>query len=297
MNTDSNSSQSKAAFDREYFEQECYHAYQLDWMISHGHSLKSYSYGLAHSEEDMALSGNAFQQMDQRMDAFEDVGFDGSIYVCKDEFLQAEYLDADYMYHLLSLMPDSEVRRSKWQQYTGQLFEEEHLEVQTTAGGLRAYKTSDPGEPGICVMLTPAGACDGDEIDTAYVSVIEDELYTTPEFNERPVDVVVRAYGNPCIEDYTYRAVIRREDVTEALEIPVTWDELCVFADGEPCGSRKLKAKDTARGNVGSLAKALGLPDPEKAEIPEEAIEDICQRHKVTFDTYGNILSYKGGVL
>lgn len=35
------------------------------------------------------------------------------------------------------------------------------------------------------------------------------------------------------------------------------------------------------------------LPDPEKAEIPEEIIDDICDRYDIRFDWSGNIVSFR----
>ncbi len=88
-------------------------------------------------------------------------------------------------------------------------------EVHTSAGVLRAYKSADPGQPGICVMLQPAGYnC---EIDMSYVSVYENSDYKT-EQNERPVDVSIMTYSDVYTEDYTSKNIIRREFIVEALK-------------------------------------------------------------------------------
>lgn len=92
---------------------------------------------------------------------------------------------------------------------------EEKLEVMTSAGVIRAYKSCDPGQPGICVMFQPAGY--NYEIDMSYVSVFEDEDYRTKD-NEREVDVVIYTYGDCHTEDYTSKDIIRREDIMEALD-------------------------------------------------------------------------------
>lgn len=90
------------------------------------------------------------------------------------------------------------------------------LEVPTTAGVLRAYKSPDPGMPGICIMLQPAGYdC---EIDMSFVSVYENKEYKTDD-NERDVDVVIMTFGSIYTEDYTGKDIIRREDVIEALKM------------------------------------------------------------------------------
>ena len=93
---------------------------------------------------------------------------------------------------------------------------EEVIEVKTKAGILRAYKSCDPGQPGICVMFQPNG-CDG-EIDMSYVCVYEDEEYQTKD-KERDCDVVIFTYGDCHTEDYTRKDIIRREDIVQALEL------------------------------------------------------------------------------
>lgn len=85
--------------------------------------------------------------------------------------------------------------------------------VPTSAGVLKAYPCTDPDQPGISVMLQPAGF--EDEIDAAFVSV-----YENPEFageGERPVDVAIMCYGDARTEDYTHKEVIKREDILEGL--------------------------------------------------------------------------------
>jgi len=90
----------------------------------------------------------------------------------------------------------------------------EMIGVNTSAGVLRAYKSADPGQPGICVVLQPKGYdC---EIDMSYVSVYEDPEYKT-YMNEEPEDVSIMTYGNPYNEDYTDKVMIRRNDVVNAL--------------------------------------------------------------------------------
>ena len=90
------------------------------------------------------------------------------------------------------------------------------IEVKTTAGILRAYKSKDPGQPGIYVVLQPNGS--DAEIDMSYVCVYEEPLYRTWD-NERDEDVVIMTYGDCYQEDYTRKDIIRRADLVEALEI------------------------------------------------------------------------------
>lgn len=91
-----------------------------------------------------------------------------------------------------------------------------HLTVHTTAGVLRAYKSTDPGQPGIAIMLQPAGY--KEEVDMSYVSVYEDPEHRTRD-EERPVDVAIYTYGNIYTEDETSKNIIRREDVIQALAL------------------------------------------------------------------------------
>ena len=92
---------------------------------------------------------------------------------------------------------------------------EEKLEVMTTAGVLKAYKSCDPGQPGICVMLKPAGY--DVEVDLSYISVYEDEEYRTKDHEEN-TDVCIMTYADIYSEDYTSKNMIRRKDVVSALK-------------------------------------------------------------------------------
>ena len=105
---------------QEEFKQACYEAYQLDWMLSHGYSLNDFLHGIAEAEEEARYSGEfptggTLDVYDSLRNDFEDQGFNGSLDVCKDEFLNAEFKDPMYMKHLIDCMRDSEAR---WKQYT-----------------------------------------------------------------------------------------------------------------------------------------------------------------------------------
>ncbi len=204
------------------FEQKCYEAYKLDWMISHGYTLKDYLDALINEDEEARAAEN-YPEGDTR-DIFEclDASFEyetgfpgGTIWACKDEFLGAEFKDPDYMLHLISMMPNSK----EMEQFYRVMYSVSHwapkAEVFTTAGVIRAYESFDPDQPGICVMLQPAGY--EDEIDVAYVTVYENSEFATGT-NERPEDVVIFSYGDATTEDYTVKEIIRREDVIAALE-------------------------------------------------------------------------------
>lgn len=73
--------------------EKAYEKYQLDWMIQHGYSIS-----------------DLFQIMDNLQkegseDVFHDFlerGFGGEIFACMEEFLDAEYLDTEFMRYLLN---------------------------------------------------------------------------------------------------------------------------------------------------------------------------------------------------
>ncbi len=103
----------------EEFLKKCYEAYQLDWMLSQGYSLNDYLKVLAEAEAsfepDEYPEGTAediAKDIHQRFE--EDFGFGGSLWVCFEEFLGAEFLDKDYMEHLLQLMPASEKMKEQY---------------------------------------------------------------------------------------------------------------------------------------------------------------------------------------
>ncbi len=102
------------------FQDLCYEAYKLEWMLSHGYNLEDYVEGLASVADDYlysddeCLEGSNFDQFTTLAFEFEcEKGFmSGSMWVCRDEFLGAEFLDPDYMDHLFTLIdPLGEKRR------------------------------------------------------------------------------------------------------------------------------------------------------------------------------------------
>lgn len=88
------------------------------------------------------------------------------------------------------------------------------MRVETAAGTIKVYKNTDPGAPGVAVMLQPKGF--DYEIDLAFVEVKENPAYRVD--GEGDGDVSVYMYGDPHTEDFTMKAVIKRNDVLEALE-------------------------------------------------------------------------------
>lgn len=100
--------------EKEEFENKCYEAYKLRWMLSMGWSLKEAFGTLANLaaetvEEDpteMSVTDgeSTLKLFDDTRTAFlDEAGFCGELWVCKDEFLNAEFLDRDYMYSLFKL--------------------------------------------------------------------------------------------------------------------------------------------------------------------------------------------------
>ena len=112
-------------FNIEQFEDKYYRAYQLDWMLSKGFSLKDMYDGIVglmaenldeNPREIPVTGGDLWLHADKARDAFlYDVGFPGgTIFVCKQEFLHAEFRDPDYMQHLFDLTHAPEADREYW---------------------------------------------------------------------------------------------------------------------------------------------------------------------------------------
>ena len=86
---------------------------------------------------------------------------------------------------------------------------EESLVVNTTAGQIKAFPLTDPGQPGISVVLQPDGyTCD---IDLCIASVYQNPEYMTI-LKEQPEDVCVMSWAS-VQDDFTNKYVIRREEI------------------------------------------------------------------------------------
>lgn len=213
--------------EREEFYDRCYKAYQLDWMISHGCSIDDFYDAIKASVVDQVAEGYDIDSSDRAENAmqcaieeFHDAGFgSGSLWACEDEFLDNEYMDMAYMKSLFENMFNTEMMKKLYLRYTQDrefsTFENiPEMSVETTAGILNTYKSCDPGQPGVVVMLKPEGYdC---EIDCSYVSVYENPEYRTKD-NEGDKDVVIMSYGDATTEDYTTKEIIRRGDIEEGL--------------------------------------------------------------------------------
>ena len=79
----------------------CYKLYRFDWMRSHGYDIEDIIkqleiiYHDTWDDEDRNPE-NLYKEFE------EEFGFSGSLWVCFDEFCNAEFLDADYVDYLLS---------------------------------------------------------------------------------------------------------------------------------------------------------------------------------------------------
>lgn len=90
-------------------QDESYRRYQLDWMASHNRSARElvlsvlghHIDGMDPEDTEEAML-DSMDKADELFDSWEsESGFSGSLWVCRDEFLGAEYRDPDYMRHLL----------------------------------------------------------------------------------------------------------------------------------------------------------------------------------------------------
>lgn len=231
------------------FEQKCYELYQLEWMMSHGYSLNDLYKAMLKYEKDMfdpedfTVDGDGnmdFNESDleraaeQARDIFlYQEGFDGSqIFARKEEFLDAEYQDAAYMKWLFETQVNGDADKLKalYTKYTGKKLScVADLEVQTDAGVLRAYKTTDSEHPGICIMLQPKGH--DVEIDV-----------TMAEADDKDINIV--NWGDATTEDSTHRETLLWNDIEATLRPrvlskeelkPIIFDEWkkFTFYDGE----------------------------------------------------------------
>ena len=113
-----NGTKSTLEAEKSVFEQKCYEAYKLRWMLAHGETLKELLHTIgdiaAESTEEHAMvaatsENSAKALLSEAHNTFiMETGFDGSLWVCLDEFLQAEFQDPGYMMSLIELMDDHE---------------------------------------------------------------------------------------------------------------------------------------------------------------------------------------------
>ena len=76
-----------------------YELYKLRWMEEHGFTVDDV---LRKAYEIMISDYLDIQVEDDLLDAFDEIGFNGEIYVSYDEFIDNEYQDKNYMFKLLN---------------------------------------------------------------------------------------------------------------------------------------------------------------------------------------------------
>lgn len=113
-----NGTKSTLEAEKSVFEKKCYEAYKLRWMLAHGETLKELLHTIgdiaAESTEEHAMvaatsENSAKALLSEAHNIFiMETGFDGSLWVCLEEFLQTEFQDPGYMMGLIDLMDDHE---------------------------------------------------------------------------------------------------------------------------------------------------------------------------------------------
>lgn len=113
-----NGAKSTLEAEKSVFEKKCYEAYKLRWMIAHGETLKELLHTISDIAAESAENHAAIAAMSENSTKallseahntfIMDTGFDGSLWVCLEEFLQTEFRDPGYMMSLIELMDDYE---------------------------------------------------------------------------------------------------------------------------------------------------------------------------------------------
>ena len=113
-----NGTKSTLEAEKSVFEQKCHEAYKLRWMLAHGETLKELLNTIgdiaAESTEEHAMVAATSESstkalLSEAHNTFiMETGFDGSLWVCLEEFLQTEFQDPGYMMSLIELMDDHE---------------------------------------------------------------------------------------------------------------------------------------------------------------------------------------------
>jgi len=94
----------------EQMKERLYHAYQLEWLMDHGHSLSDIMKGMAECPHGDLISddednGEKKADIPQIFEEWLDIGFGGEIWSCFDEFCDCELTDTDYVADLISRLP------------------------------------------------------------------------------------------------------------------------------------------------------------------------------------------------
>ncbi len=93
---------------------ELYHMYQLNWMTTHGYSLDDIMKSMDTLNHDDNIVDTVDGMKANIPDIFkewqDEYGFNGSLWVCFDEFCQTEALDQAYICGLINQNQDSDHR-------------------------------------------------------------------------------------------------------------------------------------------------------------------------------------------
>lgn len=107
-----------------------YEMYQLDWMITHGHGLSELMKSMEEYRREMDPEEGFASVIELYANWDHESGFDGSLWVCEEEFLDAEYLDKEYINSLIPVT-EKELRR-QWEKDTGMRLPASVQEKKTT---------------------------------------------------------------------------------------------------------------------------------------------------------------------
>lgn len=92
-------------YTKHELQKRAYEIYQLDWMIGNGFSLRNLLDVLKEGAVEMAIDGTLDYDMNQAFSQMEDYywehGFNGMVYCCFEEFIDAEYTDVEFMERIL----------------------------------------------------------------------------------------------------------------------------------------------------------------------------------------------------
>ena len=96
-----------------------YHLYQLDWFAQNGYSIYDALRYVGKEMYDIMINSNEIRDfqslLGEAIKRFEgDVGFNGSLYVCYEEFLKCEYLDSEYVLFLIEQNVNCEELKEKY---------------------------------------------------------------------------------------------------------------------------------------------------------------------------------------
>lgn len=198
--------------NKKQFQRKCYEAYQLQWMINHGASLSEFLKTITDTAcETMTDNCNHIvisseeelnNIITESRNSFDDIGFYGCLFACEEEFLETEFIDAEYMANLLSCMQDSETCEKLYTKFTGiklpDLSElqpdcEYHIPIKN--GQLCISRTCDIAYPGL----------DIEYVSNKEKSLSDNVVFTRPrvliENNNNQLRAVI--WANRSSEDYS----------------------------------------------------------------------------------------------